>query len=540
MGVILKYQLEFPEIGLKVSNDIFSGEYNIDATITVDMKRQASGGSFNVELIDLPMDKVEQLKARIPTLGKVIISLGYIDSPFGRVMEGIIEKITTAVKEGKLVTTIVGLESGTYTLKNNVIDSTFDDELTFVSAVRQVLSDSEIRCGAIDQNPQLPDIPGDFGRRTFRQKKVMDILNNLASKAQVEFMVSDGKVWMGKPIKDDLSYQPPPLFDRDVNLADFSQVDKEVPQQGCRHATRADGFRFMVLGDPKLRPGQEVKATDAPQSEKFRIHSIAHKFTSAGYVCEGSAMKVVAEGNFYQRERTFGISGATSVADGVNELSENGQRSRPTIEIGKVKTYTAGEASGAEKHVSALYFGQTFDDTETQPSVNIAIDNNEQRLFRGKPIVSPFAWHKCGLVVPVYEGMKSVLSHNLNLQDDVLVNGFIWSSTPEIEPPKNKVGDWWLCLPIDFDTASPPSASTKAVNDLTANNGKRVIDAKGLKISIGSGALGNVGDRPQEGNDDECLIEHSSGAKILLKSGEIQLTDGSVTLKVANGSVSVS
>lgn len=538
MGVIIKYQLEFKEVGLKISNDIFNGEFNIDANITAEMKRNAGGASFNIELMDLPMTKVEEIKARVPTLATVIISLGYFDSPFEQVMEGIIKKISSGVQGEKLITSIIGLETATYVLENNVIEIELADNITIASAVSQVLNDSEIRCGAMDRAPRLQetsDFEDTLRRKTFRQRKVMGILNELACDARAEFMVSDKKVWMGKPIKnDDPSYEPP-LFDRDVNLAVFSPVDEEVQEQVCQGTAvpRAVGFRFTVLGDPKLRPGQKVKAAvDTYEEGEFRIHSVTHKFTmTGGYVCEGSAMKVVTDGDYCSRERSFGTPGASTVADRVNQLAENAQRSRPTIEIGKVKAYTPGESSDEERHHGTLYYGQSFEQGETQPSIFVGIENNEQRLFRNKPLVSPFAWHKCGLVVPVYEGMKAALSHNLNLQDDVLMSGFIWSQTPAIEPPKNKVGDWWLCLPIDFNTANPPSDSTKAVNDLTANNGKRVIQLKGLKITIGNSILTNVGERPTEGEDDEFLIEHSSGTILKIAS------DGKLTIEAANISI---
>ncbi|HKO43853.1 MAG TPA: hypothetical protein VJU84_11305 [Pyrinomonadaceae bacterium] len=528
MGVILKYQLDFPEVGLKVSNDVISGEFIIDANITAEMKRNVGGGSFDIELIDLPLEKSEAIKTRAANLASVIIRLGYFDSPFEKVMEGIIEKYTTAVREGKLITSIKGLETATYALKNNVIDHTLEDNVSISAAVSGVLRDIEIRCGSVDQNPLLQELSNNIPRKTFRRKKAIDILNELARELESEFMISDKKVWLGKPIKDNLSYVPPPRFDRAVNLVEFTVVDKELPVQGCRHATRGEGFRFTVLGDPKLRPGQRVDAADSGEGE-FRIHSVTHKFNmSGGYVCEGSAMKVVSDENFYERERSFGNPGAAGVADSVSQLTENGQRNRPTFEVGKVKTYTPGESSDAEKHVSSLYFGQDFERTENQPSVNVDVDANEQRLFRNKPMVSPFAWNKCGLIVPVYEGMKAALSHSLNLQDDVLVSGFIWSQTPDIAPPPNKAGDWWLCLPIDFDTSSPPSDSTKAVNDLTANNGKRLIQLKGLKIMIGASTLPNVGERPEEGADDEFLIEHKSGT--ILKIAD----DGKVTIEASN------
>lgn len=538
MGVIIKYQLEFPEVGLKISNDIFSGEFNIDANITAEMKRNIGGASFKIELIDLPLKKSDQIKNRLSSLPKVIIKLGYFDSPFEQVMEGIIKEIKSVVQEGKLVTTIKGLETGTYTLMHNAIDNTLDDDIAISSAVSQILRDDEIRRGSIDQNPQLQNISGTLRRRTFRRKKVMRILDDLAEAAHAEFFVSDKKVWMGKPIRNDQSYTPP-KFDLDVNLAVFSPIDNEVPEETGRDvlsplpATRADGFRFTVLGDPKLRPGQRVKAAvDDYEALEFRIHSLTHKFTMAGgYVCEGSAMKVTADENCRRRELSLGVAGPAAVAESINRMTESGQQSRPTLEIGKVKTYAPGESTGAEKHLGTLYFGQTYGQNETQPSINVAIENNEQRLFRNKPLVSPFAWHKCGLVVPVYEGMKAMLNHNLSLQDDVLINGFIWSDTPVIEPPKNKAGDWWLCLPIDFNASNPPSDSTKAVNDLTANNGRRVIQLKGLKITVGDSTLPAVGDRPTEGEDDEFLIEHSSGTILKIAA------DGTMTIEASSLSI---
>jgi hypothetical protein len=535
MGVIIKYQLEFPEVRLKLSNDIFSGEFIIDANITVEMKRNIGGASFKIDLIDLPLTKADQIKAQLSSLPKVIIKLGYFDSPFDKVMEGIIKEIKSVVQEEKLVTTIKGLETGTYTLMNNAIDNTLDDDITINSAVSQILHDDEIRLGSIDQNPQLQNISGTLRRRTFRRKKVMKILDDLAGAAHAEFFVSDKKVWMGKPIRNDQSYTPP-KFDRDVNLAVFSPINNEVAEETSPDvlsplpATRADGFRFTVLGDPKLRPGQRVKAAvDDYETLEFRIHSVTHKFTAAGgYVCEGSAMKVVDDENCRRRELSLGIPGPAAVAESINRMTENGQRSQPTLEIGKVKTYAPGASTGDEKHLGTLYFGQTYGQSETQPSINVAIENNEQRLFRNKPLVSPFAWHKCGLMVPVYEGMKALLAHNLSLQDDVLINGFIWSDTPVIEPPKNKAGDWWLCLPIDFDASNAPSDSTKAVNDLTANNGKRVIQLKGLKITVGHSTLPNVGERPAEGEDDELLIEHTSGTIFKIAA------DGKMTIEAAN------
>jgi hypothetical protein len=535
MGVILKYQLEFPEVALKVSNDIFSGEFIIDSNITVEMKRNTAGTSFKIDLIDLPLEKAQAIRDRAVTLAHVNINLGYFDSPFGKVMEGVIEKVSSIVQADKLVTTIKGKETGTYTLENNLIDNTLAENSEISAALQSVLNDDEITVGEIDRTPQLENISGRLQQRTFRRRKVMKILDELADTAHAEFMVSDKKVWLGKPIKNDGSYQPT-IFKRTVNLASFSPIDNRVAEEAGADilhplpALQADGFRFTVIGDPKLRPGQRVSADTKGYDElEFRIHSVVHKFTmTAGYVCEGTAMRSYSDDTCRRRELSLGIPGAADFVGNLNRNADNAQRSNPLLEVGKVKTYTPGESTATEKHLGTLYFGQNFERNEIQPSINIVVESNEQRLFRNKPLVSPFAWHKCGLVVPVYPGMKAFLNHNLALQDDVLINGFIWSETPAITPPKNKAGDWWLCLPIDFDTENPPSDSTKAVNDLTANNGKRLIQLKGLKITVGTSTLPNVGERPEEGADDEFLIEHSSGTTLKIAD------DGKVTIEADN------
>ena len=257
---------------------------------------------------------------------------------------------------------------------------------------------------------------------------------------------------------------------------------------------------------------------------EFRVHSIAHKLSAtAGYTCDGVAVKAEADGNCRRREAAASQPSAEKVAQFFGRKAQADQRRHPVMEIGEVQTYTP------ELHQGTLFFGQRFERTETQPSIRVAVDADKQQLLRNKPFVSPFAWHKCGLIVPVYPGMKALLAHNLALLDDALVAGFIWSETPAIEPPKSKEGDWWLCLPIDFVTK--PSDSTKAANDLIANNGKRVIETKGLKITVGTDSLRNVGERPEEGGDDEFVIEHKSGTRIAIAA------DGSLSIEAASVSI---
>jgi hypothetical protein len=541
MGVIIKYQLVFPEVGLKVSNDMFSGEFILDADITAEMKRGMSGASFEIKLVDLPLKKANQIKAKIPDLATVIIKLGYVEGPFENVMHGIIEKVTVEVQDDKLITTIKGLETGAYALLKNCPPVALEDNMTVKAAVERILAKENILKGEISSTPQglstirEPDPP--IRSRAYDGEKLMKILDNLAEMLQAEFFVADKTVWIDKPITNE-SYEPP-KFDPKINLAAFSPIERELEEE-CDHqvmtplpATRAEAFSFITTGDPKLRPGQKVSAAvEGFASNEFRIHEVTHKLSaSAGYTCQGRAIKARSDDNCRRRERALVQPGARDVAEGLTRGVETQQRNRPTIETGKVKTYSPGGATGTGRHLSALYFGQRFERTETQPSIHAGVENDEEKVFHDKPHVSPFAWRKCGLVTPVYPGMKALLAHNRNLKDDAMVVGFLWSEQPAFEPPQNHVGDWWLCLPIDFDTNNPPADSDKAVNDLTANNGKRVIEVKGLKITVGADKLSNVGARPSEGADDEFLIEHKSGAKFKIAA------DGAITIEATSISI---
>src|SRR5262249_24750279 len=150
---------------------------------------------------------------------------------------------------------------------------------------------------------------------------------------------------------------------------------------------------------------------------------------------------------------------ASSVARDLNDRIRIQAFETPAIEIAALKA-----AAGA--YQANLYYGQPAPANETQSSINAAINQQDDHVYEEKPILSLFAWRKCGLVTPVSPGMKAVVVHNRAQASDAIVTGYIWSKQPDFPPPDNHSGDWWLCLPIDFDATQPPSDSTKAVNDI--------------------------------------------------------------------------
>lgn len=593
MGVIIKYLVEFPDANLKVSNDITKGDFTLDATISIPMKRGMDGCSFQVDLIDLPQAKAKTLsilpsvpgggsdtKSVLNDLGKhVTVSLGYFDGAFEKVMEGIIDSATAEVKGSTLVTTVKGLETATHALKLTRQSSTLDPGSTVGAAIQKLMNDASasLKDKGVTLAPGAgSDLSKPIGNTSVRKKFLINALNDLATAAKAEMVVGDKTVRIGKVIADN-SYGPE-KFVPGINLGSFAPFKKVIPDQTDPTAnvlldpTTAEGFNFAITGDPKVRPAQKVSvdASIFAADGEYRIKEVTHKFSmSGGYTCEGVVTKVIKDDNAKRRDDNGKKASADTIVDGLGQIASAHRKQSPSIEIGQIKAYTAGANGSAsdpkapKANNSDVYYGQVFDETETQPSFRVAVQNDANQVAKDKPMVSPFAWHKCGLVAPVYPGMKAVLSHNLALEDDSLVTGFIWSNQPAFDPPPNKKGDWWLSLPVfasDDDPPIPPPGDTKITNDLIAKSGLRVIEVGGLKITVGK--LQALGTRPTEGAADEFLIEHKKakihiasdgsmeimadavggkGKITIAKEGDISMTaTGGVTLKVGKSAVDIS
>lgn len=137
------YQLVVPDIGLRVSNDVLSGDHILAADVTIDVVP----GTFHVRLADLPPEPARRL---IVPLG-VTISLGYLDDPAGRrspVLNAMITRVRSGVREdGTFVTDLRGysraVEAGTGP------PVTFaDDDIVCLSGMDMVvLGDPSLRPG---------------------------------------------------------------------------------------------------------------------------------------------------------------------------------------------------------------------------------------------------------------------------------------------------------------------------------------------------------------------------------------------------------
>jgi hypothetical protein len=575
-GLFIKYAVEFVEAKLTVSNDVLVGDVCIDADVTVKMARWTTGTTFTITLYDLPLVMVKQLKESAKGAAlRVKIKLGYFETSTDLVVEGLCEKIDSRATQDKLVTTIEGREKAFFACAIIPYDKSLQDDFSFAEVVAKVLktvaagsSDPKLPVvppNCVNDEPQVRDpISGEkLHNPSYSQKTALLVIDEIAQKAQAEFLITDGKVFLGSPIRYDPEV-PPPQFDYGVNLAKFDPLDLKIPGSNKHNRPNADpskavkGFKFTALGDPALRPGQTVVVNgikDYPSnaSPEFRIRRIEHQFSaSAGYTCVGSATERFADGALAREIDSAIDRDAAAAARDITDNIRSQAFENPVVEIVSLK-------AAAQPYQADSYFGQPALGSETQPSINVAVRQQDDNVYTGKPIVSPFAWRKCGLVTPVYPGMKAVMLHNRALASDGLIAGYLWSKQPDFPPPPNQAGDWWLCLPIDFKATQPPTDQTKAVNDLTANNGCRVIELKGLKITVGADGLKEIGNRPTPGDAEVCTIAHASGAVVTLKKGEIDvqinadgsgpkltltssgitLTDGTLNVQLANGKLAI-
>jgi len=568
MGVIISYLVEFPALGLKVSNDALSGGLLLDAEISVGYGIGLPG-EFEIHLADLPMAEHRKLVAALATAGtgseggvKVTIRLGYLDAPGARrtVVTGRVVGLTSSTRFPPLGITLKGYEEAAFKLLATVAVNLEKDvtrtarimlrHLTPTGAAERVAASAGVELtGRRDEEDELDSINAE-------DRHAFGLLRRLADKYGAELLVQEGAVQFGKAV----SYPPesglPAVPDPASVLALLTAEDSLITVKGMSSARLAEfrpahlgpvsalgvdsdlpkgdvsAFDFTVLGVPDLRAGQLVTASVQGYQnplQGFRIVQLTHRLSPrTGYVCTGRAAVLSEDGNRQATDRVRRGSPA-AVADAIAGRIRDELALAPSVDVGQVRT-----GDPAARTVS-LDYGQDCGDRAVSPSVDLPVPG-EDRFLPDKPLVAPFAWHRVGLSVPVYAGMRALLNDVRADRDDTVVTGFLWAndSAGRMDRPRAEDGDWWLCLPTELSAGDSPRPTGKGVNDLTAADGRRVVEAVGLKISVGKDACSPVGERPAEGTADEFLLTHKSGTGVRIDA------DGNVTVAADGGQVTVS
>ena len=582
MGVILWYQVEFPEQGLKLSSDVNSGSYLVDAEISV---TYAIGepGRFQVHFADPPLTVQRALSAALGSAAgadggiAIVIRLGYLEDPGGQntVLAGRVDTIRSSTHFPPLGALLTGYEEASFRLLTTVDINKEGGRPTLARIARESTSpagvasyiatqaDVQLAGATTPDSPVLDSIAAEAAN-------AFDLLDKVAARFGAEVLVQEGVVQFGTAVKyppeSGLPVPPNPaailalLTGEDsliaikgmdsARMAEFRPVQlspasrqrviSDLPEQATISA-----FDFTVLGTPSLRAGQLVAASvDGYQNpfQGFRVLHLTHSFSPrAGYTCTGRAVAFNDERN--RRLSDLARRGsAQAIADRIAAKIEDSQTSAPSVDVGKVRSINSAQ------RVATLGYGQDSAPAVTSPSVDAEISRG-QAILLDKPIASPFAWHKVGLSVPVYPGMRALLNQVRDARDDAVVTGFLWANEAKMERPKAHDGDWWLCLPTELTFSTAPTPTGRGVNDLTAADGRRVMETIGLKIAVGTQQCSPVGERPDEGDAEVLLIVHASGTTIEIDAhgnatidggaSKVVLKSGGVTLTMGDGKVAI-
>ncbi|MFB4296704.1 hypothetical protein [Actinomadura sp. NTSP31] len=544
---------------LTVSNDVLSGSLIIDADITVTMADGAAADTFEIGLVNLPAQITDLIKnTHAAGALNATVHLGYFDEPStrtgpGEVLVGRVMSVTGSVGDDGLSRTVLrGQEEGGYLLRNAPA------KLDRPAGGRAV----EL-AGALAASAGVPladgsTLGGDLADFTVRTGSVLEALGALAARAGEPLVVRDGKVFLGRAVGAPTD-PAPVVFDPDTNLVSLSSSTAEdtavraaFPPPGPGGASGpASGLApaptppvrttldLTVLGHPRLRVGQAAAVTglSGVPAGPLRLARVVHRFRAdSGYTAE---LRLIAAA---PGERAEVATGVQAVVDRLLDAVERERDDHPAVDLGEVTAYAPG-ADG--KHLASLHYGQAPEDGVSAPSVASPVGTDVDLL--GKPIASPFAFHRTGLMTPVYPRMRAVLAHNRGDVNDAVVTGFVWPDNPVQQRPANQAGDHWLALPTELGEDGLPRG--KGANDLTDAAGHRIIQVAALRVLVGGDALPEVGERPDPPTDDSITIEHQSGTTITVDSGgavtistanqPITLTNGSVSMKLDGSSVAV-
>jgi|GEM_PF-5775098 hypothetical protein len=497
--------LPLPTI-VPVSRSFFEAEVKVRMTST------GSANTFELTIYGLGNDIYKLLEPQKTILH---ITLGYADGATSEVMTGLLTEKHLRAGDCWYEATLSGVDyifdqlqhPASLARQNYEVRSTYQNK-TLGDIARAL-------CSLAGVSPNITVTGPAQASMVFDNVTPLQALRKVAEKGGFSIQAKDGKLWMGNP--SDLGVtQLQPIKD--------GATEQPLTARGATpDAGTLDGQDFRVAGVPSLRPSDLVTLGKS----QYRIESVNHELKrDGGYLCWGRAVSPSAS---HADMQAAARPSAAQVARQVQQNVASHERRRPAVSAGDINDYVPGQ------HTATVNTGQKATPDMVSPSVQAPLRSDPVPL-PNKPIASPFAFGSCGLVVPVYPRMRALLVHGWHEPDDAIVDGFLW--TTQMTPPPNQQGDWWLCLPTELDADGLPTGNT--VDDLITKDGQRIIQVRGMQITIGAGLLNTAGSRPTPGSDESLTIQTDQGARIMIKGQQIQLTDGGVTMTISNGQISIS
>ncbi|MEU6273018.1 hypothetical protein ABZ871_11490 [Streptomyces populi] len=326
----------------------------------------------------------------------------------------------------------------------------------------------------------------------------------------------------------------------DICVGDMVNADLPVPSPAGATGTLAHSA-LGPLGDAVKGVGAGAPFRNP---EEFGVVGVHHVLSAAeGFVTRLTVERRAGDERQAVGPRSGSCDEAAKFAASLAEQRRRAALERRTHEVGLVRRQDVAAAFGDGHDVAAqtLSVDEGLADT---PSPNVpgrAEPAKTPTQLVGKPYLTPYAFGSTGLVVPHYPGMRVVSLHYREEPQNAVVAGAMWENG---KAPESHLGDWWLSLPTNLagpggepgsggDPATAPLPQDEASHDLIDGRGDRVIEVRGLRISVGKALMTKVGTRPTDAASDQVVIEHATAkARIAIdSSGNIEIsTDADLTL----------
>ncbi|MCW8900034.1 MAG: hypothetical protein OQK95_05170 [Gammaproteobacteria bacterium] len=404
------------------------------------------------------------------------------------------------------------------------------------------------------------------------------------------FLIRDGMLHIGP--------RPIPLLAAEINLTEsvglievetLSKVKKDPNFDPCaseqeRSATR-NQYKLISKGRADIKPGSIVKfsppdidmgnvtgswtgvygdlasatvnggllpslSSSLENATSMYVSSVEHRLgRNTGFVTTVTGVTVQGENDFWDihsdRSRQNRNSDTSQPATPEAQVARTTQRiiqhsinQYSFTEIGEVRAVNVQDQDDVPGQTETVWRGLVNEDGMANQSRRLDIRRPSERAAPNTPYLSPFAWGKCGLMLPRYPGMRVVTTHRQGLQSDPLDIGSLWKSG---ETSVTQPGDWWLSLPAAVETNKRqsvnndevvPAYEDKVTNDLIDADGNRVIEVGSFTLRFVKDKLANAGTRPTAGEEDCVTIENADTSSFIKmkKDGSIEIKGKGITL----------
>jgi hypothetical protein len=438
--------------------------------------------------------------------------------------------------------------------------------------------------------PDGYDVPGD-GTILDRVREIGRLIEQRTGRyGRGMFLIRNGRLHLGpRPIP--LSGDPRPLTPSAGLLAteplDPIRIETRSAEGAAQTRTRRQ-LKLTLKGRPDIKPGDLVQA-DPPAGDEgptmggllgslgaliagpllpglsgelqrpvtLYVASVEHRLGRAsGFVTTVTGVEVTDARDHWdcrserdqadsdQEDRPAAASPALRAASGVRGAGPT-PRQPEVAEVRRANSATTGTTPG---QTTTLWRGLVAPDGGRNAARRLAIRRPGRSEATEVPYLTPFAWGRCGLVLPRYPGTRILVSYPGGQANDPVDAGALWESGrgPDASP-----GDWWLILPVGVATTAREAASGegapalhegKVSQDLIDADGNRVIEVGELTVRIGRDSLKNAGQRPARGEDGAVTIEHAKGQSsiVMLPDGTIRISGKRIELDAGDGDITMS